>query len=111
MNDDAIVARDWKILVVGIGGVGGYFGGLLARYHGESTETKDSGGTVTTTFVARGAHLEAIQKHGLLLNTAEQSGLICRPDRATCESGSLKGRQFFQRDNLAASILSTFQSL
>ena len=32
--------------------------------------------------MARGAHLRAIQEHGLLLNTAEQSGLICRPDRA-----------------------------
>jgi 2-dehydropantoate 2-reductase len=33
--------------------------------------------------VARGAHLEAIRKLGLTLNTAAQSGLVCRPDRAT----------------------------
>ena len=77
MNDDAVGARVWKVLVFGVGGVGGYFGGLLARHYGGSESA------VTTTFVARGAHLRAIQKDGLLLNTAEQSGLVCRPDKAT----------------------------
>ncbi len=42
-----------KILVAGTGGVGGYFGGLLAQ----------AGHTVA--FLARGAHLEAIQRDGL----------------------------------------------
>jgi 2-dehydropantoate 2-reductase len=42
-----------KIAVMGSGGVGGYFGGLLAR-------AKED-----VTFIARGAHLEAIQKNGL----------------------------------------------
>ena len=42
-----------KIGVMGSGGVGGYFGGLLAR----------AGGDVT--FIARGAHLEAIRSNGL----------------------------------------------
>ncbi len=42
-----------KIAVMGSGGVGGYFGGLLAR-NGEEV-----------TFIARGAHLEAIQRNGL----------------------------------------------
>jgi 2-dehydropantoate 2-reductase len=42
-----------KILVAGTGGVGGYFGGLLAR----------AGHAVS--FLARGAHLEAIQRDGL----------------------------------------------
>ncbi len=42
-----------KIAVMGSGGIGGYFGGLLARA-GEDV-----------TFIARGAHLEAIQKNGL----------------------------------------------
>ncbi len=42
-----------KIGVMGTGGVGGYFGGLLAR----------AGHDVT--FVARGAHLEAIRANGL----------------------------------------------
>jgi len=42
-----------KIAILGTGGVGGYYGGLLAR----------SGQDVT--FVARGAHLAAIREHGL----------------------------------------------
>ena len=42
-----------KIAVMGTGGVGGYFGGLLAR------------GGHEVTFVARGPHLEAMQRNGL----------------------------------------------
>ena len=42
-----------KSMIVGTGGVGGYFGGLLAK----------SGQDVT--FVARGAHLTAIRERGL----------------------------------------------
>jgi 2-dehydropantoate 2-reductase len=47
-----------KIAVVGSGGVGGYFGGRLAA----------SGQDVT--FVARGAHLEAMKKSGLRIHSA-----------------------------------------
>ena len=47
-----------KIAVMGTGGVGGYFGGLLAR----------AGHSVT--FVARGAHLAAIQAEGLRVESA-----------------------------------------
>lgn len=46
-----------KILVMGSGGVGGYFGGRLAA----------AGNDVT--FVARGAHLEAIERDGLTLDS------------------------------------------
>jgi 2-dehydropantoate 2-reductase len=42
-----------KIAIMGTGGVGGYYGGLLAK----------QGHAVT--FIARGAHLKAIQSHGL----------------------------------------------
>src|SRR5690242_1563290 len=44
-----------RIAVMGAGAVGGYFGALLAR----------SGQHVA--FIARGAHLEAIRRHGLSL--------------------------------------------
>ncbi len=47
-----------KIAVMGTGGVGGYFGGLLARAGNE------------VTFVARGAHLEAIRANGLKVESA-----------------------------------------
>lgn len=42
-----------KIAIIGTGGVGGYYGGLLAR----------QGHNVT--FIARGVHLKAIQENGL----------------------------------------------
>ncbi|MCI0896276.1 MAG: 2-dehydropantoate 2-reductase, partial [Chloroflexi bacterium] len=47
-----------KVAVMGAGGVGGYFGGLLAR----------AGHDVT--FVARGSHLAAIQERGLRVESA-----------------------------------------
>jgi len=46
-----------KIAVMGSGGVGGYYGGLLAR----------QGHAVT--FIARGSHLKAIQENGLLVKS------------------------------------------
>ncbi len=46
-----------KILIVGAGAVGGYFGGMLAR----------SGEDVT--FLARGEHLKAIQEKGLYIKS------------------------------------------
>lgn len=46
-----------RIAVFGAGGVGGYFGGRLAK----------SGQNVT--FIARGRHLEAMQKHGLQVDS------------------------------------------
>jgi len=46
-----------KITVIGAGGVGGYFGGRLAAA-GEDV-----------TFVARGAHLKAMQQQGLKINS------------------------------------------
>ena len=42
-----------KILIMGTGGVGGYYGGLLAQQGNQ------------VTFIARGAHLDAIQGKGL----------------------------------------------
>jgi 2-dehydropantoate 2-reductase len=64
-----------KIAVVGLGGVGGYFGGKLARKYAGSPEH-------TVVFIARGEHLAAIRRDGLLLKTVEGE---CRvtPDLAT----------------------------
>ena len=66
------------VWVYGVGGVGGYFGGKIAlsAAASQSLATK-------VFFIARGRHLEEIQKEGLILNTSERSGLICRPERAT----------------------------
>ncbi|MCU4156072.1 2-dehydropantoate 2-reductase [Carboxylicivirga sp. A043] len=46
-----------KIAVIGTGGVGGYFGAKLAQADNE------------VTFIARGAHLEAIRENGLLVKS------------------------------------------
>ena len=60
-----------RICVFGTGGVGGYFGGLLAR----------SGAEVT--FIARGEHLRALRARGLTLRTVQDRFTI--PVKATDE--------------------------
>jgi len=52
-----------KILVMGSGGVGGFFGGRLAH------------GGCDVTFVARGAHLEAMRKNGLVIENKAQGDI------------------------------------
>ena len=64
-----------NIAVIGIGGVGGYFGGKLCQIMSSSN--------IHIYFVARGPHLQEIQKNGLLLATAEEGNLICKPTLAT----------------------------
>ena len=59
-----------RIAVMGAGGTGGYFGGLLAR----------AGQDVT--FIARGAHLTALRTHGLTV-TSRLAGDFTVPVRAT----------------------------
>jgi 2-dehydropantoate 2-reductase len=68
-----------KIAVMGTGGVGGYFGGLLAR------------GGHQVTFVARGPHLEAIQRNGLRVESVN-SGTFTAPGAAV-EDASGVGNQ------------------
>lgn len=53
-----------KIAIIGVGGVGGYFGGKLAAHYAHEKD-------VDITFIARGKHLEEIQKNGLKVITAE----------------------------------------
>lgn len=65
-----------KIAVIGTGGVGGYFGGRLAM----------AGNDVT--FVARGAHLEAILKNGLTVKSINGDFKVC-PAKATSDIGSI----------------------
>jgi 2-dehydropantoate 2-reductase len=59
-----------KIAVMGTGGVGGYFGGLLARAGHELT------------FVARGRHLAAIRERGHLTVESVLDGAFKAPGRA-----------------------------
>lgn len=64
-----------NIAVVGIGGVGGYFGGKLTGLLEKNNDLK-------IYFIARGAHLEEIKKNGLILDSS--GGVtICKPTLAT----------------------------
>lgn len=53
-----------RIAVIGIGGVGGYFGGKLARHYAAERD-------VEIIFIARGEHLKQIQQNGLRQLTEE----------------------------------------
>ena len=59
-----------NIVIYGVGGVGGYFGARLAQ----------AGNNVT--FIARGKHLEAIQKKGLQLKS-DKGDYLVHPAKAT----------------------------
>ena len=65
-----------RIAIVGLGGVGGLLGGLLAK----------SGAEVA--FVARGAHLQALREQGLRIEGAVGSFTVATPD-ASDDAGKL----------------------
>ncbi len=67
-----------KIGIIGTGGVGGYFGGKLAQ----------AGNDVT--FIARGAHLEAIRQNGLQVKSIKGDFTV-QPARATDHLEELRG--------------------
>ncbi|HEY9053239.1 MAG TPA: 2-dehydropantoate 2-reductase [Rectinemataceae bacterium] len=63
--------------VIGLGGVGGYFGGKLASW-AEKAGAEDA----HVHFVARGAHLDAIRARGLEVD-AQEGPFLARPASAT----------------------------
>lgn len=65
-----------KVAVVGAGGVGGYFGGLLARAGHELT------------YVARGEHLEAIGRNGGLRVESQNDGDFHAPGRGVSDTAA-----------------------
>lgn len=67
-----------SVCLIGVGGVGGYFGGKLAH-----TFSSNPDSSVNIFFVARGKHLEAIKKNGLVLKSPEFGSMTCRPTLAT----------------------------
>lgn len=66
-----------NIVFVGIGGVGGYFGGKMTQL------LKGGNDTDKVFFIARGKHLAAIKESGLLLKTEKDGILTCIPTLAT----------------------------
>jgi 2-dehydropantoate 2-reductase len=66
-----------NIAILGAGGVGGYYGGILAR----------AGHRVA--LLARGAHLEALREHGLEVRTPE--GSFTAKVEAVEDPGEMRG--------------------
>lgn len=64
-----------KIVIVGLGGVGGYYGGLLAKKYADDP-------CIEIYFVARGEHLKKVQQEGLKLITAVGTYVV-KPTLAT----------------------------
>ncbi|MBQ3420197.1 MAG: 2-dehydropantoate 2-reductase [Romboutsia sp.] len=64
-----------NIAIIGVGGVGGYFGGKISRL----VDNKN----INVYFIARGKHLEEIKKNGLKLKTSDMGEFICKPTLAT----------------------------
>ena len=75
-----------KLAVVGMGGVGGFFGGKLAHAFQDKPDR-----SVSIYFVARGRHLEMIKRQGLLLKSSDSEVLNCRPELATDRLDDLPG--------------------
>jgi 2-dehydropantoate 2-reductase len=65
-----------NIAIIGVGGVGGYFGGKLAKY-------AESDPSLQVYFIARNEHLAAIQNNGLFLTTEQEGEFTCHPALAT----------------------------
>ena len=66
-----------RIVMMGSGGVGGFFGGRLA-HAGEDVA-----------FVARGAHLDAIRREGILIENEPQGDLRVAGVRASADPAEL----------------------
>ncbi|MEN9522067.1 MAG: hypothetical protein RL065_444 [Bacteroidota bacterium] len=75
-----------KILVAGIGGVGGWFGGMMEKHFAESNEVEIS-------FLARGEHLKQIQLHGLKVVKGNEE-FIAKPKLATDNANEISTVDF-----------------
>lgn len=73
--------KKFKIAVLGIGGVGGYFGGKLAGFYAGSNE-------VEIIFIARGANARAIKEVGLKI-IAPEGVTTVHPDLVTDDPAAI----------------------
>lgn len=76
-----IPMKKYRIAVVGIGGVGGYYGGLLANRFANDENHE-------VVFIARGKHKELIAQQGLKL-ALDGEELVVQPSMVTDEPGHL----------------------
>ncbi len=73
-----------NVAVIGVGGVGGYFGGRLAHSFSSGPDS-----SVKIFFIARGKHLDAIRENGLLLKSPQFGEIRCRPAQGAERIGDL----------------------
>lgn len=66
-----------NIAFLGVGGVGGYFGGKMTQLLSEGRHD------INVYFIARGQHLEVIKENGLILKTKTDGVFKCVPTLAT----------------------------
>lgn len=66
-----------NVAFIGIGGVGGYFGGKISQI------INDKENEINLYFIARGKHLEKIRQNGLIVNTNKEGILLCKPTLVT----------------------------
>ncbi len=71
----------YRIAILGIGGVGGFLGGMLASAY---SNTED----IEIIYIARGNHAQAIKENGLKLITASQEKIV-HPDVITDDPASI----------------------
>lgn len=67
-----------NICIAGLGGVGGYYGGMIAVNITPNFRDKRN-----VNFIARGAHLEAIKKNGLIIKPWKNQPVKCLPNVVT----------------------------
>jgi 2-dehydropantoate 2-reductase len=79
-----------NVCVIGVGGVGGYFGGKLAHTFSSNWDS-----SVNVFFVARGKHLGAIRENGLIIKSPEFGTITCKPTLATEKISELPQIDFF----------------
>jgi 2-dehydropantoate 2-reductase len=92
-----------KILVAGIGGVGGYFGGLMSKHFCNND-------LVDLYFIARGAHLKEIQNNGLKVIKGDTE-FITRPTLATDQISKIGIVDFIIISTKSYDLESTIQQL
>ena len=73
----------YRILIAGLGGVGGYIGSRLAAHYAPGHPE------VEVNFLARGANEATIRAHGLLLEAAGEPEFIARPTHLSADPTAL----------------------
>lgn len=89
-NSGGVTMNKLNVCVMGVGGVGGYFGGKLAHAFSSNSDS-----FVDIFFVARGKHLGAIKENGLIVKSPEFGSMNCKPTLATERMSELPEIDFF----------------